>query len=187
MNSTENAMSFMDAVNYWSALHLAGSFILTVTLGSLNIAVGPTMSGGVILSLGIGWEVIVDQELKLNDARGGDYYDVCWDLAGCALGTAFLKATEDYRKSLYAQRPSFVLQEIHMPEESSGSEGSYMGLERAFPAQIRPSKTWELRILFQTSPSWMGYSPRLSMLHLSYKPDWSLLMTPEARYFQPEK
>jgi len=89
-------MAFLDAFNYWSVLHLLGSFVFTVTLGSLNLPLGPISSGSIVLGMGAGWEMVADQALRLNDKRGGDYYDVAWDLAGCALGAALLEASDKY-------------------------------------------------------------------------------------------
>ena len=81
-------MTFLDVFNGWSALHLLGSFILTTTLGTTSL--GPLQVGLISFGLGAGWEVVMDQELRINDQRGGDYYDILWDLAGCAAGVAAL-------------------------------------------------------------------------------------------------
>lgn len=91
-------MAFLDAFNSWSVLHLLGSFIFTLTVGSLNLPLSPMGSGSVVLSLGTGWELVADQALRLNDKRGGDYYDVAWDFAGCALGTALLEVSRNYHE-----------------------------------------------------------------------------------------
>ena len=84
-------MTFLDAFNGWSALHLLGSFILTATLGTINL--GPFQAGLIGFGLGASWEIMADQELRLNDTRGGDYYDLLWDFAGCAAGTLVLNMT----------------------------------------------------------------------------------------------
>jgi hypothetical protein len=81
-------MTFLDAFNGWSALHLLGSFILTTTLGTTSL--GPLQVGLISFGVGAGWEVMADQTLRVNDERGGDYYDILWDLAGCAAGVAAL-------------------------------------------------------------------------------------------------
>ena len=81
-------MTFLDVFNGWSALHVLGSFILTTTLGTLNL--GPLQVGLISFSVGAGWEVMADQTLRINDKRGGDYYDLLWDLAGCMAGVAAL-------------------------------------------------------------------------------------------------
>jgi len=91
-------MTFLDAFNGWSALHLLGSFILTATLGTAGL--GPLQVGLISFGLGASWEIVADQELRLNDPRGGDYYDLLWDFAGCAAGVLALELSADtYRPS----------------------------------------------------------------------------------------
>ena len=90
-------MTFLDAFNGWSALHLLGSFILTTTLGTTSL--GPIQVGLISFGLGAGWEILADQELRLNDPRGGDYYDLLWDFAGCAAGALALELTADTYRS----------------------------------------------------------------------------------------
>ena len=84
-------MTFLDAFNGWSALHLLGSFILTTTLGTTSL--GPIQVSLISFGLGTTWEIVADQELRINDPRGGDYYDLIWDFAGCAAGALVLSIT----------------------------------------------------------------------------------------------
>lgn len=106
---SECAMEFMDAYNSWSLTHLLGSFLLTLTLGYIQPQIDPLMSGAIVIGAGAGWEVIVDQSLRWNDPRGGDYYDLMWDIAGSALGVAILEATKRYNLSRRARSPDFSL------------------------------------------------------------------------------
>jgi hypothetical protein len=91
-------MSFLDAANYWSAAHLVDCFLFTVALGSLNINLSPLASGGIVFGGGLSWELMADGAFRINDRRGGDYYDVAWDLAGSALGVALLHFTREYHQ-----------------------------------------------------------------------------------------
>jgi hypothetical protein len=91
-------MSFIDPFNSWSLVHFAGSLLLTLTLGSLNIHMTPFFSGGLVFGSGMGWELVADGRFR-NDPRGGDYYDLMWDLGGVALGTTLVQSTSKYRRT----------------------------------------------------------------------------------------
>ncbi|RJP78891.1 MAG: hypothetical protein C4524_05960 [Candidatus Zixiibacteriota bacterium] len=105
-------MAFMDPFNYWSALHLIGSFVLTLTLGSLDLPVSPAGSGLLVFGAGAAWEAVADGALLVNDPRGGDLYDLAWDLAGCAAGWALLEAGRDYRQSLRPRNYGFTARNL---------------------------------------------------------------------------
>jgi hypothetical protein len=90
-------MEFIEPFTQWSLIHFAGSFIITLTLGSLGLNISPLTSGGIVLGCGVGWEVLADQRFH-HDPRGGDYYDLMWDLGGCLAGTAMLEYAEKYRR-----------------------------------------------------------------------------------------
>lgn len=78
-------------------MHFAGSLILTLTFGSLNIPISPITAGGITFGCGVGWELVADQRFR-DDPRGGDYYDLMWDLGGTVLGTALLNYSDQYHQ-----------------------------------------------------------------------------------------
>ncbi|MFH1861513.1 MAG: hypothetical protein ABH878_01770 [bacterium] len=90
-------MHFLDAFNYWSLLHCIGSCVMTITIGTVNVNVSPAASGLMVMGLGTSWEVVADETLRWNDIRGGDYYDLIWDFAGCAVGVLVLSSARQYR------------------------------------------------------------------------------------------
>lgn len=102
-------MEFMDAYNSWSLTHFLGSFLLTLTLGYIQPQIDPLMSGAIVIGAGVGWEVVIDQSLRWNDPRGGDYYDLMWDVAGSALGVAILEATKRNNLSRRTRSPDIGL------------------------------------------------------------------------------
>jgi hypothetical protein len=113
-------MHFIDPFNSWSLVHFTGSLLLTMTIGSLNIQISPFVSGGMVLGSGLGWELVADGRFR-NDPRGGDYYDLMWDLGGTLLGSAILQTTHHYRRT-HQLSPTDIQFHPMMPSSASGSQ-----------------------------------------------------------------
>ena len=110
-------MEFQTAFDYWSIMHCLGSFVLTLALGTLNFNLQPVPVGGFVFVMGASWELVIDEELRLNDVRGGDYYDMAWDFAGAAAGIAVLNAAHKH-KNRYTNKLYGYDQKEPLPEKS---------------------------------------------------------------------
>jgi len=148
-------MTFLDAFNGWSALHLLGSFILTTALGTTSL--GPLQVGIIGFGLGASWEVVADQELRLNDPRGGDYYDLLWDFAGCAAGVLALELSADSYRPKSPLR--LQLPPMRDPPASLGSVryrkiSPFWALKHSKPKALYPINIHEVGRNFSLGVRW---------------------------------
>ena len=75
------SIAFRDSRNPWSYVHALGCYGLALSMGLLGLS--PWGAAAVTLALGGLWE-LGDCLLDCMDPRGGDWYDLLWDAAGCA-------------------------------------------------------------------------------------------------------
>lgn len=130
-------VEFIDTYNYWSVMRLMGSFLMTMTLGYVAPQFNPLKAGCFVLSGGVGWEVVVDQTFRWNDRRGGDFYDVLWDLTGCALDTAVLMSTEKRYRAQYLNHISPGTHSIRSSPPRSNNSISNKTSLGVIPAYLR--------------------------------------------------
>lgn len=74
-------MAWRDKCNAWSWVHLFGSFTLVTILTGFRIPI--LLSCMIVFVLGIIWEYLIDGYLIFGDKRGGDFFDLIFDLVGC--------------------------------------------------------------------------------------------------------
>jgi len=82
-------MKLLDPFNKWSIIHGSGCMFLTLIL-SYHVGINKWIAAGLVLLVAVLWELIADDVLRWNDPRGGDYYDILWDLAGCLAAVLML-------------------------------------------------------------------------------------------------